>query len=86
MYVNINDDSAGSTRYYISTPVVVQPNSILIDTLIKTLLSSNSSNMIASMTSSGVQAATSLISSFVLTLNAQTTTGVTNQIKFFPGI
>ena len=79
--MNINDDSAGTTRYDIPTFVIVQPNNVLVNSLSNSLLSNNNSDLIASITSGGVQAATSFISSLTSSLNTQSSNEVISSLK-----
>ena len=74
--MNINDDSDGTTHFDISIPVVVRPNAALIGNLTNSLLSNSNSDFIASITSGGVQAATSFISLLTSSLDTRTTNEV----------
>ena len=74
--MNINDDSDGTTHYDILIPVVVKPNDAFVNNLTNSLLSNKNSDLIASITRGGVQAATSFITSLTSSLDTQATNEV----------
>jgi len=72
LYVNINDDSDGVTKYDIPLVVTVKPDQDMISNFTDSLFGSNSQSVVNSLINGNLKSTTAFINSFTLMLDAQT--------------
>jgi hypothetical protein len=72
LYVNINDDSDGVTKYDIPLVVIVKPDQDMISNFTDSLFGSNSQSVVNSLINGNLKSTTAFINSFTLMLDAQT--------------
>ena len=75
MYVNINDDSDGVTRYNIPVDLIVKPDQDMISNFTDSLFGSNSESVAKSLINGDLKTTTAFINSFTLMLDTQTVHG-----------
>ncbi len=72
MYVNINDDSDGVTRYDIPVDLIVKPDQDMISNFTDSLFGLNSESVAKSLINGDLKSTTAFINSFTLMLDTQT--------------
>ena len=72
MYVNINDDSDGVSKYNIPVNLIVKPDQEMIRNFTDSLFGSNSESITKSLINGDLKSTTAFINSFTLMLDTQT--------------